>query len=413
MDLSSIMPDKISMPAKMFLIATVLNGFGNGTINVVMLLYFTSLGFDSAALGTILMMQPISTVLLTIPAGILAGRFGTKKMLLVTFIPWGLSSALLLISKSIEMFMLSFLLLGVVEASAGVLLGPLYSSFFDSKDMDRAFGLHGFLNIISVSLGSLFGFVPPTLVSNYGYTLQSAYWIVLVIAIVFFNAQMPFFVMALWNVVEQKRQEGGLRFNLRSKSVVAKFCFLYIIGNIGYGTFFSLFPYYVNKKFGVQSDALGTLYFVSNFVRAGANIIAPKISQRMGTLKTISITIALSIPFWLMFPLAPNFIWLSALYITRLVIGNLSSPLTGSLYMKLLYPEEKATANSFTMMASYSGNIIAPKLGGQLMQQVSLDFPVYLSSGLYLLNAASYYFLLRNEKEAEQKQVEEVSRQTA
>jgi len=406
MNLSSIVPDRVSMPAKMFLTASVLNGFGNGVFNVVLLLYLTSLGFDSSALGTMLMMQPISTVLLTIPSGILAGRYGVKKIILSSFIPYGLSMILFLTAKSIEMFMLAFLLIGVIEASAGVVLGPLYSSFFDAKDMDRAFGLQGFIQILSVSMGSLFGFIPPMLVANYGYSLQSSYWVVLVIAIVFFTAQMPFYVMALWNVVEQRRREEGFRFNLRSKGIVAKFSFLNIISSIGSGSFFNLFPYYVNKKFGVQSDALGSLYFASNFVRAGANILAPRISKKLGTLKTIAMALGLCVPVWMMFPLAPNFTWLSVIYIVRLTIGNISSPLTGSLYMKLLYPEEKATANSFTMMASYGGNIVAPRLGGQLMEQVSLDAPAYLGSSLYVVLASSYYLLLRNEKEAEQRQLE-------
>jgi MFS family permease len=395
----------------MFLAATTLNGFGNGISNVVLLLYLTSLGFDSAALGTILMMQPISTVLLLIPSGILADRYGVKKILLAITFPMLLSGILLLTARSLEMFMLAFLVLGIVEASAGVALGPLYSSFFDSKDMDRAFGLQGFLNIISRSAGSLIGFVPPMLVTNYGYSLQAAYWIFLAVAWVFFTAQMPFYLLSIWGVNEPKRQ-GRPRFNLRSRGVVAKFSFLYIVGNIGFGVFFSFFPYYVNKKFGVQSDALGALYFASNFVQAGASIIAPRVSRKLGTVKTIALSYVLCTPFWAMFPMAPDFMWLSALYLIRFGLGNLSSPLIGSLYMKLLYRDEKATANSITMIASYSGNVIAPKLGGQLMEQVSLDFPVYLGSGIYAGLAASYYLLLRNEKEkgAEPKLVEEAHR---
>ena len=82
-------------------------------------------------------------------------------------------------------------------------------------------------------------------------------------------------------------------------------------------------------------------------------------------------------------------------------VANISSPLANSLFMKLLHVEEKATANSITTMASMGGQILAPKLGGQLIQQGSLDFPAYLGSGLYAIYAASYYLLLRNEKEKE------------
>ena len=407
MNLSSIVPvpNRVSTAAKLYLIGTILNGFANGIFNVVIQLYLTSFGFESKALGTIVMMNAVGSALLTIPAGVIADRYGKRKVMLFGLASVGLSIILILTAKSVEMFMLGFLLVGLSNA-AFVVLGPLYSSFFDRGDLDKAFGLSGFLNIISVSMGSLMGFIPPILVGNYGFSTQASYWTMMIVGAVFVFPSIVFRIMSLRGVVEPKR-EGGFEFNLRSKGVVAKFSLLNIVGNIGLGAFFSLFPYYVNQKFGAESDALGTLYFVSNFVNAGAYALAPRISQRLGTLKTIVVVRALSSPFLLMIPLAPNFAWLSVFYILRLGIVNLSSPLGSSLFYKLLYEEEKATANSITTMASMGGNIVAPRLGGQLMEQVSLDFPAFLGAGLYPVVVASYYYLFRNEKEkrVEQKSV--------
>jgi len=407
MDFRTFAPDRVSTPAKLFLLAMIFNGVANGVINVVLQLYLMSMGFESAALGTLSMMNPIGAALLTIPMGILADRYGKGRILLFGFLMVALQQIILLTARSIELLMLGFLFIGVANAT-GAVIGPLFASFFDSKDLDRAFGLMGFLNILSISGGSLVGFVPPLLVANYGYSLQSSYWILLAASSLFLFAMLPLLVMAIRSVEESKKTGERPRFNLRSKGVVAKFSFLNIISSIGLGTFFSFLPYYVNKKFGAESGALGTLYFVSNFIQAGSNIIAPRISQKLGTLKTIVASLSLATPFYLLMPLAPNFTWLSALYILRIGIANICSPLTSSLFLKLLYDEEKATANSITMMASYGGNIVAPKLGGQLMEQVSLDLPAYLGSGLYAIYAVSYYFLLRNEKEKgiEQKQVE-------
>jgi len=65
--------------------------------------------------------------------------------------------------------------------------------------------------------------------------------------------------------------------------------------------------------------------------------------------------------------------------------------------MKLLYPDERPTANSFSSMATHGGNIIAPMIGGRLMEQVSLDSPAYLGSTLYAVLGGSYYLLLKDE----------------
>lgn len=174
MDLNSIAPDRVSTPAKLFLTATALNGFGNGIINVVWQLYLTSLGFDGAAIGTIFMMNAIGASLLTIPSGILADRYGKGKIMLLGFSFAGLAIILILTVKGLEMLMFAFLLIGLSNATF-VVLTPLYSSFFDKENMDKAFGLMGFLSIVTISIGSLMGFIPPMLAARHGFSLRSAY----------------------------------------------------------------------------------------------------------------------------------------------------------------------------------------------------------------------------------------------
>lgn len=395
MRLSSIVPDRLSMSAKVYLFANILNGLGNGTVNVVLQLYLMSLGFDSVAIGSIVTMNFIGMMLFTIPSGVLADHYGKKKIVLLGFSLFSIIIVLILTARSLWMFRLAFFLLGINNAT-GVVWTPLYSSFFEKKDMDRAFGLLGFVSILSNAMGSLMGFIPPMLVHQYGYTFRCAYWLTLIIAVGFFVPSMPFYLLSFRGIVEPKR-EGGFRFTLRSKGVVAKFGLISLIGALGYGVFFSLFPYYLNKKFGIQSDALGILYFLSNFAQAGANILAPRISQRLGTLKAIVAALGLCAPFYLMIPLAPSFTWLSVAYILRLFSANISTPLTSSLFMRLLCDEEKATANSIRMMASQGGNVVAPMLGGRLMEQVSLDLPAYLGASLYVAYSLSFYLLLREE----------------
>jgi MFS family permease len=399
LNLKSIVPDKLSLPAKLYLMGMIFNGLGNGVVNVVLQLYLLSLGFNSEAIGSIIMMNAIGAALLTIPAGILADRYGKKRIVLFGFSLWWLSAILALTTRSIEVFRLAFLVIGVSNAISAVWT-PIYSSFFEKRDMDRAFGLLGFLNIVSMSLGSLLGFIPPMLVANYNFTLQSAYWIVLTLGVGISFLQTPFLLWSMRGVVDLKREEG-FTFTLKSKSVIAKFSFFTILGSLGFGIFFSLFPYYANRKFGVESDALGFLFVISNLVSAGANVLAARVSKRFGTIKVTVVAISLCVPFYLLIPLAPSFTWLSLLYITRAGFRAMSNPLETSLFMKLVQGEEKAKANSIRTMAMQGGSVVAPWLGGQIMAHVSLDAPTSLGAGFYAIHAISYYFLLRNEKEAQ------------
>lgn len=397
MNLRFIVPSRVSSPARMFLAASAIGGFSNGMYNVVFVLYLTSFGFDSAALSPILMMSPIAMFTLMIPAGILAGRFGPKRTMILLLVLGSLFSIVVVTADSVPLFMLALLLSGMIDSIANVIFGPLYASFFEVEDMDRAFSLRMFLNILTISAGSLMGFLPPILQFGYGYSIRSAYWLVILVSTILFFVQVPCFLYSVWTAAWTRRRENGFKINLKSKRVVGKFALLSLLSSIGFGMFFNFFPYYVNKKFGLESDALGGLYSVSNLLRAGASLLAPRISQKTGTLKAIAGALLLCAPFYFMIPLAPDFMWVSLFYSIRLFIGHVSSPLAGSLFMKLLYPEERATASSFTAMAYQGGYVAAPLIGAQLMEQVSLDAPAFLGSGVYALYGSAYYLLLKNE----------------
>jgi MFS family permease len=394
LNLSSFAPERLSTPSKLFLVGAIFNGIGNGVFNVVAQLYLSSIGFGGASLGSIFMMNALSAAILTIPMGVLADRIGMKKMMLLGLSTILASVSIILFSTSIEMLMLAFLLIGIGNAAA-VIFSPLYSSFFDREDMDKAFGLWGSLNILTMSLGSLLGFVPPYLVNNFGLSFRKAYWAFLAFGAVFFVAQYFFYVMSTRGL-EEAPKKAGLSLNISSRGFVVKFSLIALVSSVAFGVFFGLFPYYVNQKYAIQSDALGTLFFASNLVSAAAQAVAPRVSKRFGALKTIAMTIGLAAPFYLLIPIAPSFTVLSVLYMMRLSFAAMAQPLMSSTFMKNLHDDEKSTANSIRMMSMQGGSVVGPWLGGQLMDNVSMELPAFLGGGLYVALALLTLFLFRN-----------------
>ena len=398
MNLRSIAPERIPAPAKLFLVGVVFNGIGNGITNVVLQLYFASIGISSATLGSIIMMNALSAAILTIPMGILADRYGKKKLVYACAVSTVVAGPLLLFTNSVLMFKLAFLSFGVSNAAA-VVFSPIYSSFFEKEEMDKAFGFYGALNIATISLGSLLGFIPPLLVERLGFSLSSAYWMFLALGLVPFVVQNVFYI---WSVkdYEEGKANNGFRFNMASKDLVFKISLIQLLSAASVGVFISLFPFYVNKKFGLESDALGTLFFASNLVSAAAQALSSKISDRLGSLKTIAVAFGLAAPFYLLMPLAPSFTWLSAFYVLRLGFATIAAPLMSSTLMKDLKEEEKATANSIRMMAMQGGGVIGPWLGGALMERASLELPAFVGGGLYAAMAALTFLMLRKARPA-------------
>lgn len=394
--LGGVMPSRLDRNAKMFLSGAVANGVSNGVFNAVMQLYLASFGFDGQGLGTIIMMNALTATVLMIPCGILADRVGRGKMILAGFAAVSLAMVLFFLAQSIELFALSFALIGVCNAAATVFT-PLYSSFFEKDDMDKAFGLYGLINISAMSLGSLVGYVPPLMVNTLDISLYSAYRYTMVFAVSLFVIQYFFIYVSSLGVQEQLSRE--FRFNLESRWLVLKICGIGLLGNIAGGIMFSLFPYYVNQKYGVASAGLGTLFFVSNLAMALSKGAAASFAKRLGGMKSITFGIALSAVFLLLMPLSPSFGVLAVFYVLRMGTRFMSEPLITSMFMRGISEDEKSTANSLLMISMNGGDVVSPILGGALMERVGLDTPAFIGGALTLLVAFLYPLLLRREAE--------------
>jgi MFS family permease len=396
----SAVPKNLNTNSKYFLFGGVVNGISNGVFNAVMQLYLASFGYGSQSLGQIFMMNALATTILTIPSGILADRYGKKNMIATGFISVFISMYLFFTANSVQTFAVSFLLIGVCNACCSVLT-PLYSSFFKEDDMDQAFGLWGLLNIVSMSAGSLVGYVPDYLVSSFSLNLNDSYRIVMMCAASLFVLQFMFYLKSSLGVKETLSK--GFKFNLKSKGVVLKICTISLLLNIAGGLLFSLFPYYINRKFGIASAGLGLLFFAANLLMAFSKGLAAAISKRLGSIKSIMMGTAISALFFLMMPLSPSFSILSIFYVLRQGSRFMSDPLITSMFMKALSEDEKSTANSIRMMAMNGGGVLSPIIGGTLME-MNLDAPAYIGALLTLGIALTLPVLLRDIMKKEEPQ---------
>ena len=392
--IASVVPGVVSRDAKIFLVGALTNGFGNGVFSAVLQLYMVSLGFKAQQLGSIFLFNSLSCTLLSIPCGIMADRYGKKKMMLASFASMTTGMILALTSKTIPYLQLAFMFIGVSNACS-TMFTPLYSSFFDKDDMEKAFGLYGLLNILSMSLGSLVGYVPVMLMSRFLVSDITSYRWVMFGAGLLFMVQYFFYLTAMRGYKETLSE--GFQFKLKSWRPVIKFSALSLFGNIAGGLLFSLFPFYVNQKYGVDSAGLGLLFFVSNLSMAVSKGAAAAVAKRLGNMRSTVIGLSLSAVFFLLMPLSPSFGLLSFFYILRMGTRFMSDPLLTSAFLRSVSDDEQSTANSIRMISMNAGGTVSPLLGGSLMDNVNLDSPAYIGAGLTFVLAALYPLLLRKE----------------
>jgi MFS family permease len=375
--IESVVPSRLNTGAKLFLTGAVVNGISNGIFNSIMQLYLITQGFSAVDLGKVFMFNPLLCAILSIPCGIAADRYGKRKMLLLGLVSCTLGITSYLIFNSYACFAFAFAMFGVSNAAATVMT-PLYSSFYEKDEMEKAFGLYGLINISAMSLGSLAGYIPAYMIANLAFTESSAYRIMIILASSLFIAQYLFYIASSRGVEE--KLSNGLHFKLKSWRPVIKFSALTLLGNIAGGMLFALFPYYIYQKFGIASAGLGTLFFLSNLSMALSKGLAASIAKKLGNMNSIVFGVALSSLFFFLMPLSPSFGLLGVLYVLRSGTRFMSDPILTSLFMKSINKDEQSTANSIRMIAMNGGGVVSPWLGGTMMENISLDTPAYLGA---------------------------------
>ncbi len=390
----SVVPASLSPNAKIFLLGGLANGVSNGIFSSIMQLYLVTLGFSAQSLGSIFMYNSLSCTILSIPCGILADRYGKRKMVVASFIMLMASLGIFFTTSNIQYFRVAFILMGAGNACFTIFT-PLYSSFFDKTDLDKAFGLYGLLNIMSMSLGNLAGYIPGRLVTLFLLTELQSYRYVMMGGSILFLFQYMFYLLSLRN--HKDTLSEGFSFKLKSWKPVLKFSVLLLFGNIAGGMMFSLFPYYVHEKFGVASSGLGLLFFLSNMSMAVSKGAAAAVAKKLGNMRSVAIGLSLSAVFFLLMPLSPSFGLLSFFYILRMGTRFMSDPLLTGAFMRSISDDEQSTANSIRMISMNMGGAVSPWLGGTLMEKISLDTPALLGAGLTFILAILYPVLLKDE----------------
>jgi MFS family permease len=360
-----------------------------GLYGYIVQLYLKAIGFDSIAIGLIGMANILTSMALSIPFGILGDRFGRRNTMLLGCVALFSSVLLLLASREYPLLIASFILLGVGNSAFSALLQPLYSSFFEDGEMDRAFGIMGSVSLASNAIGGLLGYIPPALMGLLGLDLAMAYW-----ATMAWSTPLLFIALAALLMVRPDRPMGrSFNYRIESRGALARFALLSGLIGLAAGMFIELMAYYFSVKFGVESASIGTVYFATCAAGALANLAVPMVSVRLGTFRGILAGLLMVLPLHLSIVVAPTFPLAAAFYIARASAMNLSMTLLTSLMMREVVEEERATVNSIVNLASWASRGLGTAMGGALMA-VGLDLPGYISTALYSVSAGIFYLLV-------------------
>ncbi|MCL6585335.1 MAG: NarK/NasA family nitrate transporter [Anoxybacillus sp.] len=316
------------------------------------------LGLSPAQKGMMVGIPVLGGAILRIPMGLLADRFGGKKIgiigMLLTMIPllWGW-----LLADSLPQIYALGLLLGVAGASFAVAL-PLASRWYPKEHQGLAMGIAGAGNSGTV-LAMLFG---PRIAEAYGW--NSVFGLALIPLLVALIVFILFAKDCPTAVKPTKVSEYARVIKMKETWLFSFFYSLSFGGFVGMTSYLTLFFF---DQYGVSKvtagDFVTLVVFAGSFVRPIGGYLADKYGgMNLLVWLFIGATITLTIVGFL----PPVYVALSLLFVTLIFFGTAN----GALFQVIpnVFPKEVGLLTGFVGAAGGLGGFFLPNILGTFKQ---------------------------------------------
>lgn len=341
----------------------------------------------------------VTLVVLSVPFGIVADRYGRRKMLLLGNVCASLSLMGFALTSNLALILVVAILEGTGEAAYAVSFVAMVADKAGDEKRTAAFSLLSFLGWVAGALGS---FIISSVygLEAFGLSFGQAH-VVLFAAVGLLNLSITPFLL-LVKEAPSTRHDGRI-FPRKSAKVVAKYGAYSVLIAVGAGLFVPLMAYWFSSAYGVADAASGLVLGLTNLLTAGVVVVSPRLARKVGLVKATVLTQALSTIFMVAMPSAPTFEAAASIYLIRVFLMNLSNPLTQSLVMGLVSPDERGIASGVSASLWRLPNALSANLGYGLMASGLLATPFYLATGLYVVAIALFWVLFKDARLPEER----------
>ena len=371
--------------------------FSYGALSVVLVFYLTGLGFDESQTGLLLTLTLLGDTVVSLFLTTHADRIGRRRMLV--------AGAILMAGAGLVFALTSNFLFLVIAGTIGVIspsgneVGPFLSieqaalsQVIPTSERTPVFAWYTLAGSLATAAGSLFaGLVTQALQKSGETPVASDRAIIFVYAAVGLLITLVF--TRLSPAAEAPRDSGakpGAKTFLgvgTSRGVVFKLSGLFALDAFGGGFVVQSFAaYWFYLRFGVNSAALGGIFFGANIFGGLSALAASRLAARFGLVRTMVFTHLPSNILLILVPLMPNLPLAIIVMLLRFSISQMDVPTRQSYTMAIVRPEERSSAAGITGVARTTGAAIAPFFAGLLFARHSLiDLPFFIAGALKIL----------------------------
>ena len=360
-------------------------------------------GVPPTLVGIVISVMGVSTFISSIPLGIVADRYGRKRLLIIGNIIASAIIAAFALTTSPALLIVAALFEGVSEGAFSASASALLAEKAGDERRTSVFSMAGFVQSVAFGIGSFM--VPVSLVFGiFGFTVKESHVLLYVIMAVL-SASSTLLIIRISESKGLKKAGASFRELLprKSKNVLIKYVFSSAIVAIGAGMVVPLMSMWFSLRYVGITDAISVpVLGISNIVIGFATLFAPPLAKKTGLVRAIVLTQGASTIFMFATPLSPDFAVASFVYTVRAFLMNMASPLQQSMIMGLVPEDERGSASGISAALWRLPNALSSSIGAWLMGAGLLATPFFLASLLYVVSIALFWYYFRSTKMPEE-----------
>lgn len=378
--------------ATIFLWYTLTKGLTLAIYGLVFNLYLNSLGYDKSIIGVLNALPALTSLLCSVPLGVLGDRLGPRTMLLLTGVLTPLVMLGLSVSTSVPWLALFALANGAVTTFYWVSGIPLLAESTTPELRVRLFSLNSFLlwgaGALGYTLGGQVVQWAATILHQSVHGTGPLRWGMLAIVVVGILGALP---LPWLRVTVRPRRTKAERapYNLA--------LYLRLLGpdvllTCGGGSVAGFIGLYLSLRFGVHPAALGTFLTLSGFLGGVLVLLAPRAADRWGTARAAVALQAAGTPAIIVLALAPNTALAMGGEIMRNAARSMGDPVYNAFVMSQVPPEQRATISGLYATTWSVGFSLGPAFSGVVQQHAGFG-PAFLLGATSMAAGATWLWV--------------------
>jgi len=387
--LHNLVPVKsFSQPAKMMLIATVIDGTIYSGWSLFFNFFVLARGFDSNFLGLANSLPSLAALIFGIPLGMLSDRIGRRKSMIIGLLLNTSTCLMQVLTPSGPMLLVMAFISGLGSTLYSLSQYPLLMKSSNEEHRALLFSLNYGLLTLSGAVGSLVaGYMPQLFGGLMGIDPESAlaYGIVLGTCVVL--GALSLIPVGLMREPPDPHKADNQPQARPSEVLTRPMIWKVVTPNllIGFGAAITI-PYlnlFFATRFEMPDSTLGVLFSLSALLTGIGCVVGPKMADRLGgKIRTVVITQGLSLGFLLLIGFSPV-AWLAAIgFLARAVLMNMANPLFAAFALEQFDSRQQGVANSLMNVTWTLGWSVGPYLSGIIQNQAGFT-PLFVLTGIF------------------------------